>query len=399
MRHLKIGNRLRRDERGITLVSALMMLLVLSVLAAAAVVTSTSELKISANYKTAAQALYRAESGIEQARDMIRLYLKNNPSKSLSDFLYLNRTILQGGTTAASYLNNPQVYLRFPTSGGEEYRAYLSNDSVEGLTSSTDSNGIVTITSVGIGPDGAKAVLQARLRIEYEISGGALPGAIVMGGPYVDFDAGNSNAKKIEGDGSNAAVAVDKDVFLQPTDSLLGLDKGRVTGGVQKLPFPPPLDSAPNLTQFYQNLKAKADFTASNDPGFTLGSEAAPKIVVIDGNYNLNSAGAGILVVTGKLTITGNDLNYKGLILVIGKGEVLVSGGGNGALTGGLVVANIDGGEDKKFETAADNVFGTSEYQVNGGGNMDVKYDSAAIKKSLKTLGTPLKRISWKQLQ
>jgi hypothetical protein len=50
----------------------------------------------------------------------------------------------------------------------------------------------------------------------------------------------------------------------------------------------------------------------------------------------------GILVVTGTLTING-DYGWNGLILVIGSGATVMTGGGNGQIVGSVFVANTSG--------------------------------------------------------
>src|ERR1700688_318426 len=62
------------------------------------------------------------------------------------------------------------------------------------------------------------------------------------------------------------------------------------------------------------------------------GTDAAPQITYITGDANV-SGGAGVLVVTGTLTFSGNT-NFDGLILVIGQGIMNVSGGGGGQVNG-----------------------------------------------------------------
>jgi hypothetical protein len=60
-------NRLRSDERGIALVIALFMVLILSVLASSLMFVSRTETLSSLNYKTMSQARYGAESGVHDA--------------------------------------------------------------------------------------------------------------------------------------------------------------------------------------------------------------------------------------------------------------------------------------------------------------------------------------------
>lgn len=61
-----------RDEKGMILVTSLMLVAVLLLLGTTAVMISTTDMNISANYKTANMAFYAAEAGIEEARGRMR---------------------------------------------------------------------------------------------------------------------------------------------------------------------------------------------------------------------------------------------------------------------------------------------------------------------------------------
>lgn len=55
------------DERGIALISVILLILVLSFVSAAAIVTSTTELKIGGNFRTSVQSFYNADAGLHYA--------------------------------------------------------------------------------------------------------------------------------------------------------------------------------------------------------------------------------------------------------------------------------------------------------------------------------------------
>ena len=63
-----------RDEKGIVLVVALLLIGVLVLLGTTAVMTSTTDMKISANYKASNQAFYAAEAGINEALYRLGLF-------------------------------------------------------------------------------------------------------------------------------------------------------------------------------------------------------------------------------------------------------------------------------------------------------------------------------------
>ena len=101
-------------------------------------------------------------------------------------------------------------------------------------------------------------------------------------------------------------------------------------------------------------------------------AEFDPKqITFIDGDVDLGSGdqGAGLLVVTGKLTTHGNT-SFKGIIFVLGEGSVERSGGGSGVIAGGIVVAKFG-------RTSGD--FESPTFTTDGGGNSLLQYDSKAV--------------------
>jgi hypothetical protein len=104
----------------------------------------------------------------------------------------------------------------------------------------------------------------------------------------------------------------------------------------------------------------------------------------VDGDAALSPAGgAGLLVVTGTLDMRGSA-DFKGLILVLGAGQVLRNGGGNGTTLGSIVVA--------KFDSTGG--FLAPTFDSNGGGTSDVKYDSKWVENALMRTGPRVVGIS-----
>lgn len=97
----------------------------------------------------------------------------------------------------------------------------------------------------------------------------------------------------------------------------------------------------------------------------------------VDGDYTMPPAGgAGLLVVTGTLNMSGNA-DYKGLILVLGGGTVNRSGGGGDTSLLSMAVARFGptGG------------FLNPSFNVSGGGNSKMLYDSDWVRRALKSMG------------
>lgn len=98
---------------------------------------------------------------------------------------------------------------------------------------------------------------------------------------------------------------------------------------------------------------------------------------VVRGDAHLSQAdfgnpGAGIILIEGDLDLSGYP-TYNGLILVIGTGVVNISGGGNGTVNGGILLANTSGC------TSPTDTPGSVEFNASGGGNFVMNYNSDAI--------------------
>jgi hypothetical protein len=101
-------------------------------------------------------------------------------------------------------------------------------------------------------------------------------------------------------------------------------------------------------------------------------------LTFVDGDLVLgpgNPTGQGTLIVTGKLTLDGN-FNFNGVIMVLGAGNVLRSGGGHGNIYGAMYVANFakTGADTDKFQAPT--------FNTNGGGTANIQYSSDAVDKA-----------------
>src|SRR5258707_7813151 len=110
-----------------------------------------------------------------------------------------------------------------------------------------------------------------------------------------------------------------------------------------------PLNSAPkNLTPGDGSKKmvteattaAGANVYANGVTPTNLGTTSNPVINVVHGDLTIGGSGAGVLLVTGTLTLHGN-FAWNGIILVIGEGAVVKDGGGNATVEGALFVVNL----------------------------------------------------------
>jgi hypothetical protein len=285
-------------QQGIALLTSILLLVALSVLGFAAVNISNVGTRITSNTQTSKQAFYIAEAGIEAARELLRTRMAggNTLSNELNSVKGTNGSLVDSSNVANFSTTGNTPYINTTSFGKGNYKVYLTNDPVDGLTSITDTNGIVTLTSFGAGPDNARAVIQATI----QKNGGVpdLPGAITMPGPHVTFAGGASNASSYSGDATHPAIVVNS--AASQTETIGGIPSNRLnnyTGGgigppsVQNMTIPDPWANLSKMQALYNNLKGIADYSSPTAPGFTLGTSSNRKVVVIDGDYTLGGGG------------------------------------------------------------------------------------------------------------
>jgi len=92
----------------------------------------------------------------------------------------------------------------------------------------------------------------------------------------------------------------------------------------------------------------------------------------------LGSKRGGIMVVTGKLTLHGN-FSFKGMIIVTGQAGVDRSGGGGGEIQGNMVIAPYSNSTVAPATDPISAMFLAPQYNLSGGGNSEIRYNSAAV--------------------
>ena len=246
------------------------------------------------------------------------------------------------------------------------------------------------LKSYGFGPQGAEKRLElmlTRAYFEFETPAGVTirgaddcsPLTLATGDSgtkvYSGVDAAGAEPQRpafavTPCDESEAKAGIEKpDTVIDPEVGLLG-DDDTIPGTVETPSF---LDSADKARAYLNGLQAKAQslgryFKPSSGSATVNDSVNAPMFTFIDGDCTLTN-GSGFLVVTGTLTMRGLT-NFKGVILVLGKGVVTRDGGGNGDILGGITIAAFD-------RTAGG--FTAPTFETNGGGNSTVQYDSRAL--------------------
>jgi len=251
----------------------------------------------------------------------------------------------------------------------------------------------VVVNTTGYGPRNAQKRMRMLLsRFAFDIT---VPSAITIrsadDNSQLTFNAGNSaryiyNGNDHAGGSNLSAFAVTGSVDKTYLDGLT-LPSGQVFGspsGVTKIDvsnLPTWLQTAPAARAFVIEMRTRAQnedryFTSTSLPA-SFGTVAKPVFTFVDGDVDLPPAGgAGMLIVTGTFTMDGSS-DYKGLILVLGGGQLNRNGGGNGDSWGAVMVG--------RFANTGD--FLPPTFNSNGSGTSTIQYDSDWVRKALASSG------------
>jgi hypothetical protein len=418
-----------RDEQGVAVILAVLVLLALTALVAAFLAVSAFEPQISANLAAATQARYVAEAGIEAAFDG----LANNPNWSLAlagSSCSANGGVLAPGTSMSATLPGLTV------SAGR-YTVRVRNDCFAGdATTSADS----LITGVPLDPTALVDTNNRLILISTGTFGTAtrtikvvvkkpilnLPtinGALTFPGLEADVNFSGS-AFDIRGVDTNMddtpgpanpvlgiavgtagnELGVRNALGNNQDNSVIGLDveapptnPNQTAQGARTIGYDGRLTQQA-ITDFVNNLKSAADITVTSSPSSRYevrdvgascagninsstcwGTVATPKIVYIKGvlpsdttqftalDISGNSAGTGILIIeNGQLEITGN-FRWNGPIIVTGKNTGIIYKGGGKQSVYGVTIVN---------ETRQD---GSANLEGDIRGNAKILYSTQAL--------------------
>jgi hypothetical protein len=266
------------------------------------------------------------------------------------------------------------------------YIAFLTNDPAESATPLIDGNDRVMITAIGMGSNRSMEIVQAVIERDYLLPDEA-PATITILGPSPTFDGGTSGDKLYSGnDCSDPNVSVPAVGVIGPESEALaetGMDKAWtfVSGGSTGLDTIEDVEGSVDPDwkdcQYWHDLALETKLAAdvvgdSNTPTSQFGTPDNPKLVYIEGDYNVsgNFAGGGTLWVTGNLE-WGGKVGWYGNVFVVGKGTFLRSGGGDGITTGPLILVNIAGPDGIMWTSddcsGADGLSGTSDDGIDSG--------------------------------
>jgi hypothetical protein len=402
--HLNHQSSDRKGERGAALICVL-LLSALLLSAGGVLLLTTSMSAINAIDATAEiQAYYAAEAGLERSLNVIRTHDIPAGTMPAGKTKLTFRDIVLNSTLAN------WIPFDGPTIGGAPTTLISTNAFSISVTDPDDQGPVllrkininpdyqpsrINVQLTGYGPKRAKKVLNM-IVARSGSAGFQAPATITLRGSDagltdpLTFDTGDSASVTYTGNDAAGGAGISAFAVTVPdvAPTLAGIKKAdQVVGppvsvlgptsplaGVPPTPLPEWLESAENARTFLSTLHDNAvgdnRYYTAKPPASEMGTTGAPKFTFVDGDVDLGAGdnGTGLLVVTGNLTMHGNT-SFRGVIYVLGGGSVHRSGGGDGVISGGIVIA--------KFGETGD--FLAPTFSTNGGGNSTIQYNSTAV--------------------
>jgi hypothetical protein len=393
----------RQHERGAALICVLLISALLLSAGGVLLLTTSMSATNAIDATAEMQAYYAAEAGLQRTLNVLRtkdIPAGNMPAgktkltfrdivlnSTLANWIPFDGTAIDGVQTTVVGTNAFSVTVTDPDDQGP---ALLRKININPSYQPTRIN----VQLTGYGPKRAKKVLSMFV-LRSGLGGFQAPATITLRGSDalldpLTFDTGSSGTVTYTGNDASGGAGISAFAVSIPdvTPTLTGIKKpGQVVGppisvlgptsplaGIPPTPLPEWLESADNarafLSDMHDNAVSDGRYFTTKPAASDMGTAGAPKFTFVDGDVDLGPGdnGTGLLVVTGNLTTHGNT-DFKGVIFVLGGGTVNRSGGGNGTIAGGIVIA--------KF--GATGGFLAPTFSTNGGGNSTIQYDSKAV--------------------
>jgi hypothetical protein len=407
----QLGN--HQGERGAALITALLLSTLLLAAGGTLILTTALTGTNAVDSTSEMQAYYAAEAGVARTLNVLRGNVQSNPAGTKATF----RNVVSSPNLWTATSGNT---VTVATASGSSFRvtSIVDPDDLNGSIRTANPNykpRRLQIQVAGFGSKNARKnmeVIVNRFSISYDVNQ-----VIEMpneSGDPITFNPGSSNVTSISG----------VDAFGNPLPTLppIGVSNADYTStnniidgcsadgtscngnGPNVTPGDPVALTSSNTADFLKSVKAARSFlygtegmmAAASREGryFTTGQSAIDSpdglgasnpdgvLTFVDGDLVLGPphggatlSGQGTLIVTGTLTLDGN-FNFNGVIMVLGAGKVLRSGGGNGNIFGAIFVAKFD-------RTGADtDLFKAPTFDVSGGGNANIQYNSEEVDKA-----------------
>jgi hypothetical protein len=393
-------------ERGAALITAVLLSLLLLAAGGTLILTATMT-GITARDSTAEmQAYYAAEAGVARTLEVLRGNVESNPAGTRATF----RNIVCTPNLWTTMANNV-VNVSADGSSRFQVLSILDPDNQDSaamcaiVPAASYSPDRLRIRVLGLGPRDSRKNMEVvvnRFTIDYAVNAvvtlpndTANPFSFALGDSNVTTTSGTD----LDGSGTIAAYAVGNGDYNAANNVIDGCnpDGSNCGNGPNVTPANPTILAEANTPSFLESVAKAREFlygsegmmqAAINQGRYFTTQEAAKAsalglgatspdgvLTFVDGDLTLSAgtpSGQGTLIVTGKLTLDGN-FNWNGVIMILGEGDVLRNGGGQGNINGALFVA--------KFTKtgAATDAFQPPTFNTNGGGSSTIRYSSNAV--------------------
>jgi len=352
----------RKNEQGMVMVVVLLLVAVLVVLGTTGIITVTTDMKISSNYRESQKALYDAEAGAQQVIATLRT-TPNYPTSAGSPTT-VNLTVPSGFNFSSSvqltYVAN-NLY-RFQITGN------AANNASKTLEVHITRNPLYPATA-----DGAVAMYGGGPQVQFKTGGG---GDLNIDGydyPIPANPSCNGNACR-----TTATANAVPGLYTPSVSATTSGDKGSHLGGSRTEQVGGGSNTEADWQAFVSMILADPSLYQS-----TLGTRAAPAVTVVPGGSTLNGSanGAGIIIVqdSGEFHMAGNSC-FEGLVILLGNGTLTSTG--TSIVYGSTVTINH------------------ASKLVDVNGTTDLYYSSAALA-NLQNISSlnPVRMASWRDIQ
>lgn len=300
----------QNNQKGMVMVVVLILTAVLVILSTIGINTTTTDMKISANYRENQKALYNAEAGVQQVIATLRT-AANYPTQAASPAT-VNLTV-PSGFNFSSFV---QLY-------------YVSNNLYRFQITGTASNNASKTLEVHI----------TRNPLYPESADGAV--AMYGGGPEVQFKTGGGGGYNIDGHDypipvnpncngnacrTTATANAVPGLYTPSVMPVMGGNHADCLGGSNGSS---PMVGGGNNTEAKWQAFVNMILADSSLYQTTLGTRAAPAVTVVPSDSTLNGSanGAGIIIVQdrGEFHMAGNSC-FEGLVILLGNGTLTATG-------------------------------------------------------------------------
>ena len=402
----KLKTKHLNNEKGIAIVVAILLLLVVTLIGISAINTTTFEASISGNQRASEQAFYVAEAGINELMGRFRPgatnVISDTAASNSSWKLLLAKSSGLGATKVGYPSGDPNTTSTASLQSQLDFGVEVKHKVDAANQIITYVNQPVYIAkSYGFSSDGGNKVIE----VEFIKSPSYAPPAALYSEMPVDIHGTSTYINGNDACGTTAnKPGIITTTLTDPPISTSGNPIIYGSPAMQNHDSIPPPTNLP-LNDMVNDLKGSADFSYSYTGNQTLTGysdswgiptaintetpisyplDAPMKIVYFNmrpGNNTLKLAGgshgAGILLVDGNLDINGGFIWY-GVIIVTG--SVAYTGGGQKNVTGGIMA-----GESATVE-------------VDIGGNAGIIYCSTVANRLNQTYGNLPKITRWRDI-